>query len=138
MAQLNERAAQPKLSVRIGIDSGRVVVGAGAGKAVDAFGDTANIAARVEAAADADTVRISEGTYRPVSGMFVVEDRGPHELKGIEQPLQLYRVIRPSGVRGRLEAIAAARGLTPFVGPRRRIAFADESVGARARGGRKS
>jgi hypothetical protein len=81
---------------------------------------------------------ISEGTYRPVSGMFVVEDRGPHELKGIEQPLQLYRVIRPSGVRGRLEAIAAARGLTPFVGPRRRIAFADESVGARARGGRKS
>jgi class 3 adenylate cyclase len=138
MAQLNERAAQPKLSVRIGIDSGRVVVGAGAGNAVDAFGDTANIAARVEAAADGDTVTISEGTHRPVSGMFVVEDRGPHELKGIEQPLQLYRVIRPSGVRGRLEAIAAARGLTPFVGPRRRIAFADESVGARARGGRKS
>jgi len=60
MAQLNERAAQPKLSVRIGIDSGRVVVGAGAGKAVDAFGDTANIAARVEVAADADTVMISE------------------------------------------------------------------------------
>ena len=30
--------------------------------------------------------------------------------------MQLYRVVRPSGMRGRLEAGAAARGLTPFVG----------------------
>jgi hypothetical protein len=37
-------------------------------------------------------------------------------LKGIARPVQLYRVIQPSGVRGRLEAAAATRGLTPFVG----------------------
>src|SRR4029077_20854655 len=51
-----------------------------------------------------------------VSGLFVVEDRGPQALKGIERPVQLYRVVRPSGVSGRLEAAAAVRGLTPFVG----------------------
>ena len=46
----------------------------------------------------------------------MVEDRGAQPLKGIERPFQLYRVTRPSAVRGRLEAAAAARGLTPFVG----------------------
>ena len=62
------------------------------------------------------TVVITEDTHRLVSGLFVVEDRGAPALKGIERPVQLYRVIQPSGVRGRLEAAAAARGLTPFVG----------------------
>ena len=46
----------------------------------------------------------------------MVEDRGAQALKGIERPVQLYRVVQPSGVRGRLEAAAASRGLTPFVG----------------------
>src|SRR6202030_3037114 len=48
--------------------------------------------------------------------LCVVDQLGAQALKGIERPLQLYRVIQPSGVRGRLEAAAAARGLTSFVG----------------------
>src|SRR5713101_8281875 len=116
IAKLNEQPGQPKLSARIGIDSGAVVVGAGAGKDADVFGDAPNIAARVQNAADSDTVMITDATHRLVSGLFVVEDRGAQPLKGIERPVQLYRVIQPSGVRGRLEAVAAARGLTPFVG----------------------
>ncbi len=116
IAQLNEQPARHKLSVRIGIDSGRVVVGAGAGKEVDAFGDAANIAARVQAAAEPDTVTISEATQRLVAGLFIVEDRGAQELKGIARPVRLYRVIRPSGARGRFEAVATVRGMTPFVG----------------------
>jgi class 3 adenylate cyclase len=116
IAKLNEGRAQAKLAVRIGIDSGRVVVGAGAGQAVDAFGDAANIAARVQATAEPDTVVITGETHRLISGLFVVEDRGAQTLKGIERPVQLYRVIRPSGMRGRFEAAAAAGGLTPFVG----------------------
>ena len=59
---------------------------------------------------------ITDAAHRLVSGLFVVEDRGAQALKGIERPVQLYRVVQPSGVRGRLEAAAAARGLTPFVG----------------------
>jgi class 3 adenylate cyclase/tetratricopeptide (TPR) repeat protein len=116
IARLNEQPAHTKLAVRIGIDSGRVVVGAGTGNAVDAFGDAANIAARVQAAAEPGSVMISEATQRLVAGLFIVEDRGAHPLKGVPQPVRLYRVIRPSGARGRFEAASAAGGLTSFVG----------------------
>jgi class 3 adenylate cyclase len=117
VAMLNEtQSGRPKLSLRIGIDSGSVVVGTGAGQAVDAFGDAANIAARVQAAANPDTVVVTGATHRLLSGLFVVEDRGRQTLKGIEQPVLLYRVVRPSGIRNRLEAAAAAGVLTPFVG----------------------
>jgi hypothetical protein len=116
ISKLNEHNTPPKLSARVGIDSGAVVVGSGAGKDADVFGDTPNIAARVQAAAEPGTVVITDSAHRLISGLFVVEDRGAQALKGIERPVQLYRVIQPSGVRGRLEAAAAARGLTPFVG----------------------
>jgi class 3 adenylate cyclase/tetratricopeptide (TPR) repeat protein len=116
IAQFNQQSLHAKLAVRIGIDSGRVVVGMGTDQTVDAFGDTANIASRVQASAKPDTVMISDATQRLVAGLFIVEDHGAHELKGIERPMQLYRVIRPSGMRGRFEAVAAAGGLTPFVG----------------------
>src|SRR5207244_6568456 len=106
----------PKLAARVGIDSGAVVVGAGPGKEADVFGDTPNIAARVQSAAEPGTVVITDAVHRLVSGLFVVEDRGAHALKGIDRAVQLYRVVQPSGVRGRLEGAAAARGLTPFVG----------------------
>jgi len=116
ISNLNQLSTRPELSARIGIDSGAVVVGASAGKDADVFGDTPNIAARVQAAAESGTVVITDATHRLVSGLFVVEQLGAQALKGIERPVQLYRVIQPSGVRGRLEAAAATRGLTPFVG----------------------
>ena len=116
ISKLNEQATRPKLAARVGIDSGTVVVGASAGKDADVFGDTPNIAARVQAAAEPGTVVITDATHRLVSGLFVVEQLGAQALKGIEQLVQLYRVIQPSGVHGRLEAAAATRGLTPFVG----------------------
>src|SRR5713101_4877009 len=113
ITKLNEHPARPKLAARVGIDSGTVVVGAGAGKDTDVFGDTPNIAARVQSAAEPGTVLITWATHRLVSGLFVVEDRGAQALKGSDQPIQVYRVIQPSGVRGRLEAAATTRGLTP-------------------------
>src|SRR5258708_30543256 len=116
ISKLNEHHTRPKLSARIGIDSGAVVVGAGAGGDADVFGDTPNIAARVQAAAQPGTVVITDAAHRLISGLFVVQDRGTPVLKGIERPVQLYRVIQTSGVRRRLEAAAAPRGLTPFVG----------------------
>jgi class 3 adenylate cyclase/tetratricopeptide (TPR) repeat protein len=107
---------RPKLTARVGIDSGAVVVGVGAGKEADVFGEAPNIAARVQAAAESGTVLITDAVHRLVSGLFVVDSRGASVLKGVERPLQLYKLIEPSGVRGRLEAAAATRGLTPFVG----------------------
>ena len=116
IAKLNEHPTRGKLAVRVGIDSGAVVVGAGAGNEADVFGDAPNVAARVQALAPPGTVLITAATHRLVSGLFVVEDRGAQALRGFERPIQVYRVIQASGVRGRLEAAAATRGLTPFVG----------------------
>jgi class 3 adenylate cyclase len=113
VSTLNQQSTNPKISVRVGIDSGAVVVGAGAGKDADVFGETPNIAARVQTSAAPDTVLITGATHRLLSGLFLVEERGAQQLKGVANPVELYRVLRPSGVRGRL---AAARGLTPFVG----------------------
>ncbi|MGA2409814.1 MAG: AAA family ATPase, partial [Candidatus Binataceae bacterium] len=116
IAKLNENPAHAQLAARVGIDSGTVVVGAGAGKDADVFGQTPNIASRVQTAAEPGTVLITDATHRLVAGLFVVADGGVQMLKGVERPVQQYRVVRPSGVRGRLEAAAAAHGLTPFVG----------------------
>jgi class 3 adenylate cyclase/tetratricopeptide (TPR) repeat protein len=116
IGRLNQASGRSKLSARVGIDSGAVVVGAGAGKDADVFGDAPNIAARVQAVAEPDTVMITEATQRLVAGLFVLEEHGAESLKGIERPVKLYRVARSSGMRGRLEAEAAVRGMTSFVG----------------------
>jgi hypothetical protein len=86
----------------------------------EVFGETANVAARVQSAADPDTVLISAATHRLVAGLFLVEELGAQHLKGVREPMLLYRVMQPSGVRGRLgAAVATSRHLTPFVGRER-------------------
>ena len=116
ISKLGDQPGRPKLAARVGIDSGAVVVGVGAGKEADVFGEAPNIAARVQAAAEPGTVLITDSVHRLVSGLFVIENRGAQALKGVERPVQLYRVVQPSAVRGRLGALAAARALTSFVG----------------------
>jgi class 3 adenylate cyclase/tetratricopeptide (TPR) repeat protein len=115
VTKLNEKRAQTSLSTRVGINSGSVVVGFGS-KDADVFGPTPNIASRLQESAQPGTVMITDTAHRLVAGLFVVEDCGAQTLKGVERPVQQFRVIRPSGVRGRLEAAAASHGLTPFVG----------------------
>ncbi len=104
------------IAARVGIHAGPVVVGEmGRGEKTEilAVGDTPNIAARLAGFAEPGTVVISEATRRLVPGLFVTEDRGTPELKGVAVPFRVHRVLRPSGVRSRLER---ATGLTPFVG----------------------
>src|SRR6516165_8109081 len=81
ISKLNDNSAHPKLTARVGIDSGPVVVGVGAGKDTDVFGEPPNIAARVQAAAAPDTVLLTASMHRLVSGLFVVEQLGAQELK---------------------------------------------------------
>ena len=102
--------------MRLGVHSGQVVIIERDGKNAEVFGDVPNIASRVQTAAEPDSVFITADTHRLISGMFIVEERAPQELKGIEQPQRLYRVVAPSAARGRLRAAAATRGLTSFVG----------------------
>lgn len=116
ISQLDNSRTHPKLSARIGIDSGTVVMGQGAGRETDVFGDAPNVAARVQSAAAPGSILITSAVHQLLSGLFLVEDCGRSVLKGLERPVQLFRIIEQSRVRGRLEAAAAARGLTPFVG----------------------
>jgi len=118
VAALNERIVgkhDVKLSVRVGIHAGSVVVGQGGGGEADVFGDAPNIASRVQAVAGPNSVFITSAVHELVSGLFVVEDRGAQPLKGIAEPVRLFRVIEASGARGRFK-VAAARGLTPLIG----------------------
>src|SRR6266852_4228128 len=104
ISKLNERPARPKLAARIGIDSGAVVVGAGAGKEADVFGDTPNIAARLQEQAPPNSLVISAATHHLVAGLFECENLGPRSLKGISSPHPVHRVVRESEDRSRLEA----------------------------------
>ncbi len=99
-----------RLRVRIGLHTGAVVVGEDG----EFYGDTPNVAARVQTAADRDSVLITGATQRLVAGLFVVESRGAHALKGVPEPIELYRVLQASGVRSRLDV--PGRRLTPFIG----------------------
>ena len=110
--------AHPALHVRVGIHTGPVVVsehGSAGRSEMLALGETPNIAARVQALAAPDTVLMTAATQRLASGMFLVEDAGEHALKGVREPVRVYRAIASSGIRSRFAA-TAARGLTPFVG----------------------
>ena len=76
------------------------------------FGDAPNVAARVQAAAEPGTVLITASVQRQTAGLFVAEDKGTHDLKGVTAPVTLYRIVRASGGGRR----GGARALTPLVG----------------------
>src|SRR5262249_36662185 len=109
---------QREIGIRLGIHTGLVVVGAmgGAGRQEQlALGETPNIAARIQGLAAPNTMAISEASYRLVQGYFDCEALGEQTLRGVPQPLHVYRILGASGVYSRLE-IAQPRGLTPLVG----------------------
>ena len=108
-----------ELAVRLGIHTGLVVVGEmGAGELREdraIVGETPNVAARLEALAEPNSVLIGARTYALVEGLFVCEGLGPQRLKGISEPVPVYRVRAESRASSRFEA-SVERGLTPLVG----------------------
>jgi hypothetical protein len=111
LVEINARNASngaSELSARIGLDSGQVVVDATG----EVFGDAPNIAARVQSAAAPGSILITAAVQRQTAGLFVAEERGQHELKGVSEPMTLYRVVRASGGgrRGGMRALTALVG----------------------------
>ena len=91
-----------ELSLRIGLHTGLVVVGdiGGEGRHEQlALGDVPNIAARVQAVADPDTVVITDATHRLVEGLFDCRELGPHTPTGTTHPVGLFEATheRPTG-----------------------------------------
>ena len=84
-------------NVRIGINSGRVAVGTigTAGVAEIAFGDAANVAARLQAAAEPGTIWVGESTARGLADAFELEPRGAQQLKTPTgaQPRIVFRIF---------------------------------------------
>jgi len=106
------------LNCRVGVCSGPVVVGeiGDSGTwSMDAVGETPNIAARLQTLAAGNTVIISESTRRLVSSAFDFQDLGFQELKGVTEPLHVYRVVSAKNTASRFEA-AHAGSLTPLIG----------------------
>jgi len=107
-----------EIHVRVGIHMGIAVVGEiGPGGSHDrlAVGETVNLAARIQSSADEDTVVVSATTARLLHGHFELQPLEVRTLKGFSRPIELFRVVRPTGARTKFEA-AARRGLTPHVG----------------------
>ena len=114
------------LAARIGIATGRVVVGDLETQDVSdkdaVIGETPNLAARLQALAEPRSVVISQATRRLIGGLFELDDLGPRRLKGFAEPLAVWRVAGQSTVEGRFEARQTA-GLTPLVGREEEIAL---------------
>jgi adenylate cyclase len=94
-----ERKEGPKIRIRIGINSGKVVateIGSINKKEYTVLGDTVNIAARLESSvASPDGIVIGENTYEAVKGLFTCEPMGLRDLKGKEKQVAVFEVVAP-------------------------------------------
>ncbi len=125
----------PNLSVRVGINTGLVVVGgidAGALNVYSALGDAANVAARLQSLADPGTVVISDRTYRLVTNDVEVRELGPVDLKGKTEQVGVFEVLTVAESDERRRGVS---GLTsPMVGRDAELERLDALVVAAAAG----
>ena len=113
-----ERERGTRLQVRVGINTGPVVVGTvGNNLRMDykAVGNTVNLAARMEQTAAPGTVQITAQTYRLVAGYFDCDDLGPVGVKGITAKVRAYRVTGERRAQARID-VAREHGFTRLVG----------------------
>ena len=96
------------LEARIGIATGKVVIGDLAGKTAHqsgaVAGDTPNLAARLQNVAKPGEVVIDEQTSEIVAGQFLIAPLGPQSLKGILGPINTWRCLGEAVVDSRFAA----------------------------------
>ena len=93
-ARVLERHGLAGFNLRVGINTGPVLLGGGVDAEGSIRGITVNIAARMEQTAPAGALRISHDTYRHVRGVFDVTQEPPIAVKGISEPVRSYLVHR--------------------------------------------
>jgi class 3 adenylate cyclase len=108
-----------RLQTRVGIATGLVIVGdlIGSGEAQErgVVGETPNLAARLQSAAEPNTVVIAESTRKLLGNLFDLQDYGAQDVKGISGPVRAWAVLRAASVESRFDALHAS-GLTELVG----------------------
>jgi class 3 adenylate cyclase/tetratricopeptide (TPR) repeat protein len=105
-------------SVRMGLDSGEVVVGKiGDDLRMDytAQGHSVSLAARMEHLAEPGRVYVTDNTEALVRGLFRLHDLGPFDLKGVGRPVRVHRLESAGPFRSSLD-VARSRGFSRFVG----------------------
>jgi len=111
-----------RLEVRMGVASGLVVVGdiegAPAGISTVAFGHVPNLAHRLQAIADPNSIYVDESTFQATSSAFEYADIGAKTLKGFSNPIHIRRAIKPIARQYRF---AGETRSTPFVGRRNEL-----------------
>ena len=80
-------------NIRVGINTGQVILGGGMEADNSAIGMAINLAARMESTAPPGSLRISHDTYRHIRGVFDVQPQPPLLVKGKDEPLQTYLVL---------------------------------------------
>jgi predicted ATPase/class 3 adenylate cyclase len=112
------RAERVPLAARVGIATGLVMVGdligPGAAKEEAVFGETPNLAARLQTLAEPGSVVVADGTRALLGGLFEYRELGMQRLKGFAEPVRCWQVIAERAT-SRFEALHGAR-LTPLVG----------------------
>ena len=106
------------LQVRIGIDTGLVVIGQGDTlneQERTAIGDAPNIAARLQAAAEPGSVVVSDRTHQLAAGSFDYRPLGAQHLKGVAEPMSAWQVVGECALETRFDATTSALA-APMVG----------------------
>lgn len=117
-----------RLSVRVGIETGTVVmsavgaVGEGGRREHLALGDVPHIAARLQALAPEQSVCLGDTTRALVGAQVECEDLGVYALKGVREPKRVWRATRltHSGLRFE-DSVTGVR--SPLVGRLHELAW---------------
>jgi class 3 adenylate cyclase/tetratricopeptide (TPR) repeat protein len=119
-----------EVQIRVGLHSGEVVVRAiGNDLHMDysAIGQTTHLAARMEQLATPGSIRLTAETLRLAEGLVQVTALGPVPEKGLAEPVEVFELVGASALRRRLQ-VAAARGLTRFVGRQAELAALQQAL----------
>jgi adenylate cyclase len=97
----NAKGGATRIDLRIGIHLGDVEQHGG-----DIFGDAVNIASRIEAIAEPGGICLSSAVYEQVRNKIpdTLVKLPPRSMKGVQRPMDLYRVVLPWTVREPLSA----------------------------------
>ena len=98
------------VQIRVGLNSGAVVVrsiGNDLHMDYTAVGQTTHLAARMEQLARPGTALLTADTLRLVEGYIEVTPLGPVPVKGLQEPVEVYELVRAGPVRSRLQAAVA-------------------------------
>ena len=108
------------LRLRVGVNTGEVIIASIGDRRQHsedtAMGEAVALAARMETAAEPGTVLVSENTHRLVESQFEWQPLGEITVKGVSQPVAVYRPLAPRADADRLDGLQTCQPSIPLIG----------------------